>query len=387
MKKKALFLSHIPPFPKIGGDRIRIAQSLCLLADICDVDVAYISHDKRSQPIKDYEPRIGEEHVFFAAPLTRYLRAMLTLFNRKPEAVNHFNDRHLRRFVESRAGSYDFVFCASPVMAQYAGCFKKKVLDMTDSLTMNYNTLGETSASALKRLFYRADARRMERYESLCAQTFDSVAYISEADRSYLPGGNKCLLGNMVVLPAEESGLPPHKNRQGLVFVGKMDYAPNITAVDFFARKVMPKLRERDPDCRFTIVGASPVEDVKLLADLAGVEVSGFVPSVRPYYHNAALVVAPMLSGSGIQNKILEAMAYGCCVVTTPKGLEGIEELEEALVVLTPDPDAWAQTVANLLADPAQRERIGERARRMVSAKFGKESIRKQFSEFLRPVM
>ena len=138
--RKALFLSHVPPFPEVGGDRLRIAQSLRLLAELCHVDVAFISHDRKEWSLKPYVHNIGKEYCFYASRARRYGRALRTVFNRRPEVVNHFLDRRLRCFVESVADDYDFVFCASPVMAQYAfkAKFKGKVLDMTDSMTMNY---------------------------------------------------------------------------------------------------------------------------------------------------------------------------------------------------------------------------------------------------------
>jgi sugar transferase (PEP-CTERM/EpsH1 system associated) len=110
-----------------------------------------------------------------------------------------------------------------------------------------------------------------------------------------------------------------------LVFTGAMDYWPNIDAVDFFARSVLPEVRAACPDAGFWIVGSNPAKAVLDLEGLPGVTVTGRVPDVRPYLRHAALVVAPLRIARGIQNKVLEAMAMAKTVVATPQAAEGIE--------------------------------------------------------------
>ena len=162
-----------------------------------------------------------------------------------------------------------------------------------------------------------------------------------------------------------------------------MDYEPNAAASSFFAREVMPLIRRDIPDVTFTIAGKSPSAKVRELAALRGVCVTGFVESLTPLYRDCALVVAPMLSGSGVQNKILQALACGCCVVTTSKGAEGIEQLSDSLVVCKADPDTMAASVVQLLDNPEKRRKIGELGRRQVSEGFGRERTDEQYRKFL----
>ena len=386
--RKALFLSHVPPFPEVGGDRLRIAQSLRLLAELCHVDVAFISHDRKEWSLKPYVHNIGKEYCFYASRARRYGRALRTVFNRRPEVVNHFLDRRLRCFVESVADDYDFVFCASPVMAQYAfkAKFKGKVLDMTDSMTMN-NRQAALVARGLGRLWYESESRRMRRYEARCAGEFDNVAYISELDMDYLPGGSKCVVGNAVAAVDSADCCRYTPTSFNIVFVGKMNYEPNVRAAVFFATEVFPQVRDIVPQSRFYIVGSNPLPEIKTLAGIEGVEVTGFVPSVHPYYADAAVVVAPMLSGSGIQNKILEALAHGCCVLTSPKGFEGIERLDDVLTVVGPYAGKWVDATAALLTDRAKARALGEAAAVRVMEEFGKDKIREEFRNFLSPVL
>lgn len=376
--KKVLFLSHVPPFPEIGGDRVRIAQSLRLLSEICEVDVAFLSHHRTEQSVKAYLPAIRDERCFYVPRRRRYMRILKTLFNRRPMVANHFCDKSLMRHVHAVAGNYDAVFCASAVMAQYAVGARRRILDMTDSLTMNYRHAAEASCG-MRRLLYNIDAARMERYERLCVETFDAVLYISANDAAYVPGGRKFVVGNAVNAVAPDKHCLYLPDSKTVLFVGKMDYEPNVLAVEFFAREVLPLVRRNEPACRFVIAGASPSERVRALDSLDGVDVTGFVPSLTPYYARAALVVAPMLSGSGIQNKILQAMAYGCPVLTTPKGFEGIERLADALRVIQPEASPWTDAVGSMLADASGREELGRAAARRVQEEFGPEKIRAEF--------
>ncbi len=384
--KKALFLSHKPPFPEIGGDRRRIAQSLRLLTELYDVDIAYISNNKNAAPMKDSLPGINGERKFYASQFDRLMRASRTLFNSRSLVENLFLDRALLSYVKEVAGEYDLIFCASPVMATYAmqDGVKHKVLDMTDSLTLNYENAAR-QAKGWRKHFYHVEARRMRRFESRCREVFESIAYISEIDRDFL--GKKVdglhIVHNSVpdfdLLPA-----PSGRDRNMITFVGKMDYEPNIVATTFFAREVMPLLHQEHPDARFVIVGANPTPGVRALASLPGVGVTGLVPTISPYYLESAVVVAPMLSGSGVQNKILEALAHGCAVVTTGIGLEGIECLVDVLTVVEPDPQKWAEEISRILKNPDSVTGKRTAAPRRVEEEFGLSRVRKQFQEFLK---
>src|SRR5262249_18577619 len=109
------------------------------------------------------------------------------------------------------------------------------------------------------------------------------------------------------------------------IFVGNMDYYPNIEAAVSFATNIWPQLRSRIRDTRLAIVGANPTTAVHTLSRIPGVTVTGTVPDVRPYYGNALAAIVPLRTGGGTRLKILEAMAASVPVVSTPMGAEGLE--------------------------------------------------------------
>lgn len=384
MKKRILLLSHIPPYPAVGGDHIRICQTVDFLTRHFRVDLAYISHRQETQSQKSFNSSIENEFCFYVPPVTKVLQAARTLINKRALAVNLYDNRALRQFMSARAHDYDCIFCASAVMAQYAMRINdvKAFLDMTDSLALNRESNAVLSKGIRQRIL-KEEALRLARYETEALKHFYRTAYISDVDAAFIHEGNKCIIGNSV-FPIDEADCCRHnQSSHNIVFVGIMNYEPNVTAVNFFAREVMPLIRRSIADASFTIAGKSPSPKVKELASLDGVTVSGFVESLTPLYRDYALVVAPMLTGSGVQNKILQAMAHGCCVLTTPKGTEGIMQLSDALVVCKPDAQVMADAVIRLINQTDERKRIGELARNRVSEEFGQARTDAQYRLFL----
>jgi glycosyltransferase involved in cell wall biosynthesis len=137
-----------------------------------------------------------------------------------------------------------------------------------------------------------------------------------------------------------------------IAFVGAMSFPPNVAAARWFTRDVLPRIRQANPDVTFTIVGRDPTPAVLALADDPAVTVTGAVDDVRPFLARAAVVVAPMVSGSGIKNKVLEAMAMGRPVAATSLAAEGVVAEAGRDLVVADGPAAFAAAVASILADP-----------------------------------
>lgn len=167
-----------------------------------------------------------------------------------------------------------------------------------------------------------------------------------------------------------------------MTFIGKMDYEPNVLAVEYFCKEILPDIMKQIPDVKFCIVGARPDKRVLSLNTLQNVEVTGFVESVEPFLKDSAIIVAPMLTGSGIQNKIIQAMAYGCCVVTTAIGAEGLSQHESGLSICNNRED-WINTLVRCLNDREFRIKKGKESRKYIESTMSKDIVRKQFLSFI----
>jgi len=188
-------------------------------------------------------------------------------------------------------------------------------------------------------------------------------------------------VGNYTDIP-HAGKLCSHTGQNTLVFVGKMDYDPNIVAMTWFVRKVFPELLKDNPVLKLLIVGAFPHPKVLRLAEEnKNVEVTGMVESIEPYYNKLTIFIAPMLTGAGVQNKIIQAMSYSCCVATTPTGAEGLNIRNNEIAILNGKQE-WVDGLKSLLKSPATRVEMGIKARQYVIANLSPESIEKEFWNF-----
>jgi glycosyltransferase involved in cell wall biosynthesis len=154
----------------------------------------------------------------------------------------------------------------------------------------------------------------------------------------------------------------------GLIFTGAMDYLPNIDAVHHFCAAILPLVRRELPSTRFYVVGLNPPAAVRRLGEIPGVVVTGTVPDVRPYYERAAVCVAPLRIGRGVQNKVLQAMAMGLPVVASTVAHRGLEAQPGRHLLVEDEPAAFAARVVALLRDPGAGHALGRQARAFVES-------------------
>jgi sugar transferase (PEP-CTERM/EpsH1 system associated) len=164
-----------------------------------------------------------------------------------------------------------------------------------------------------------------------------------------------------------------------IAFTGQMDYAPNVDAVNYFAAEVLPHI----PEAHFAIVGRRPTSAVKRLAALDRVTVTGAVEDVRTWLAAADVVVAPLRIARGVQNKVLEAMAMGRPVVTSPAAFEGIDAVDGRDLVVADGPAEEARAIQTLLADPVCAANMGKAARRRMEEAYRWETRLRPLAEIV----
>jgi polysaccharide biosynthesis protein PslH len=173
-----------------------------------------------------------------------------------------------------------------------------------------------------------------------------------------------------------------------LVFTGSMDWLPNVDAVTYFARQILPRLRTELPGVRLWVVGRKPLPALAALArEHPEIVVTGTVEDVRPHIARARIYVVPLRIGGGTRMKIFEAMAMGKAVVSTRVGAEGLPVTDGHDIVLADEPEALARQIVDLARDQARRRALGEAARRLVTENFTWDVVAKRFGEICRDVV
>jgi glycosyltransferase involved in cell wall biosynthesis len=155
-------------------------------------------------------------------------------------------------------------------------------------------------------------------------------------------------------------------HRPVIVFTGAMDYYANIDGMVWFTKEVLPLIKREIPNVQFFIVGSNPTKEVIELSGKNGVTVTGFVSDTRQYLRRATIAVVPLRIARGIQNKILEAMAMGIPVVTTPQAFEGIEAKPGRDLILGENVGRIAEVVIKLIKEVSLRKCLGDNARRVI---------------------
>jgi len=147
------------------------------------------------------------------------------------------------------------------------------------------------------------------------------------------------------------------------IFWGRLDFGPNIQALQWFCKQVWPMVRQAVPSARFTILGFNPGPEIRALAADPSVSLMADVPDLREAAQRHALVVLPMVSGGGVKNKLLEAAAMGLPIVCTPLATQGLKAVDDASLQIASEPVAFAATMTKLWSDEAQRAAIGAASR------------------------
>jgi sugar transferase (PEP-CTERM/EpsH1 system associated) len=373
-----LFLAHRVPYPPTKGDKIRSWHLLSGLARRCTVHLGTFVDDAADWADLDRLRAVCGEMCL--RPLARHgalVRAATGVLHGAPLTTGYYRDRTLGKWARGLAARrrLDAVFVYSSSMAQYASGTAlrfdgRRVIDFCDVDSDKWRQYS-ASHSRPARWIYAREARLLERCERRTTQTFDAALVSAEPEaallRRIVPDAAeriRVLANGVDAGYFDPSGAWPSPYPAGscaVVFTGAMDYHANVDAVRWFAEAAWPAIRAASPHSLFAIVGAKPVPQVRALAAMPGVLVTGRVADIRPYLAHAAVVVAPLRIARGVQNKVLEALAMARPVVATANAVQGIPGAVQSGVCVRDSGEALAAAVIERLASGAAAAVEGRR--------------------------
>jgi len=240
--------------------------------------------------------------------------------------------------------------------------------DAVDYLSVLYAQAARSSSSLSLRLISRFEAPRLSVYERWLTQQFPATIVISSNDLTLFQQNNP--VADRIHLAPTGVPIKPLPDGQTrapkrLIITGTLNYHPNIASVLYFVNEIWPLIRQREPDIHLQLVGANPVPAIKALQE-DHIEITGFVPSITSYLERATIALAPVVYGSGMQIKVLEAFLTATPLVATSVALRGLGVRHEEHVLVADTSVDFAAAVLRLLADPDLRARIGTAGRQYV---------------------
>jgi len=372
---RMLFLSTRLPFPPIGGERLRPFYFIKYLALHWKITIlSFFDSGQEKEAAKSYMHDIpGLEICHLSLPRARsYLQSAVGFFSPKPIEIAYYADRQMHRLVQKqiKATEHDLIFCHLLRMAPYVQDIQgiKKVLDISDALSLRYKISSRYRKGPFK-FIESLESRRLEQYEPSVAEKFDLNLISSDIDKDYL----KTKLG-IPRLEIVENGIEPEMInqpgaggiRQKIVFFGNLRIFHNVDAVRYFYRRIFPLVRVKIKEAQLVIVGANIPRCILKLRQDKAVSVFTDVADIRDYVEDASVSVAPMRIAVGIQNKILQSMAYGVPVVTTTLGLGGIKAKPGREVLVADTPEEFARQIITLMQDHSLRSDVIENARNLI---------------------
>jgi len=268
--------------------------------------------------------------------------------------------------------NFDAIICTSSAMAEYIYKSKNlKLLPKQPVLLMDFMDLDSdkwqqysNSSKIPMKWIYQREAKILLNYEQQITRDFDTSFFIADAEVNLFKQqstsvGKVLTMGNGMdtdsFIPAPTA---PQNEAPVFLFTGVMDYKPNVDAVVWFVEKVWSAIITKYPKAKFIIAGMKPSAQVKELEKLTGIDVTGFVDDILPYYHRSDYFVAPFRIARGVQNKVLQAFACGLPVISTTMGAEGIDCKVEKDILIANTADEFLQCVERLEHDKPLKEKL-----------------------------
>jgi polysaccharide biosynthesis protein PslH len=372
--KLLVLLSRIP-YPLEKGDKLRAWHQLIELSKEHEIHLLCL-YDSKIHPdaYEKLKPYCKEIQFYQLSKIGIAARLFLALFTNKPFQVHYFHSyfiqRKINRYVERIKP--DHVFAQLIRVSEYVKNIHHipKTLDYMDALSKGMERRIAKS-KGITRIFQRKEAKRLLEYENLIFDYFENKTIISLQDRNHIyhPDQKKISIVRNGVDTSYFSASPIPK-KFDLLFNGNMSYPPNVDCALFIANEILPLLDSKGIKVKFLISGASPINSIKNLEANPAITVSGWKEDIRNAYDESRIFIAPMQIGTGLQNKLLEAMAMGLPCITTQLANNALDAKPGEEILIGNTPQEIVEQIDLLLTDKNLYQKLAANGRKMVVEKY-----------------
>jgi len=392
---KVLILSTWFPYPQNQGSKIRAYHLIRALAR--DHELALISFE--DQPIQDE----WLEHISRFCQLIKILpekpfiypkiKKLIGFLSPYPATVFAGYNKNMESLVLQTAQEWkpDIVFAFTFVTAPYALKLNgvKRIVDIDNLLAVMLKEDIQFAKNLFQKFRRLLAFKKMSNYEDKVYLPFDRCLVVSKLDIQRVQNYTKIQANQLIKVPNGVDLDVNHpsslaKVEDQLIYNGALTYFPNFDAMNYFMNEIFPIILRSKPNVKVIITGKTEGVNISIFPFKEHIKFTGYVDDIRPLVSSSQICVVPLRQGAGTRLKILEAMALGTAVVSTSKGAEGLEVMDQDNVILANTPEAFANAVIFLLNNPKARSNLEQNALEIVRNEYDWEKIENKFADDLR---
>ena len=364
------------PYPLEKGDKLRAYHQIRELSKNHEIHLCCLT-DRPILP--EWKAEIGQHcaslHIYKLKKPLIYWNTAIKLFSDKPYQVGYFYQAGIARKINQTIQSIqpDHIYCQLIRTAEYVKNILDipKTIDYQDALSKGMFRRAEGAKGIYKRMFL-SEGRRLSAYENRIFDYFNNHVIISEQDRELInhPSNKEIKIVENGISQEFFNYLNDRKPSFELVFTGNMNYPPNIQCAEYIVNEIMPKL---PAETKLLLAGASPHQRIKDLEIEGKIKVTGWIDDIRDAYASGKVFVAPLFIGTGLQNKLLEAMAMGVPCITTSLANNALGATANQQILIAESQDEFVNHIQDVLNDTALYEQISEKGKQFVQENFSWE--------------
>lgn len=374
------------PYPLEKGDKLRAYNQIRCLAKNHEIHLCAINDVKlRKSDVEALRPYCDSIHVINISKPGILYNIAKAFVKGKPLQVGYFYSSKGQRKIRKLLNEIqpDHIYCQLIRVADYVRYQPiAKTLDYQDVFSKGAERRSKTAPFFLRPLL-RFEYRRLLTYERDIFDYFDNKTIISVPDRDLIPHPDREQIAVVINGVDTDFFTPLDRPKEyDIVFTGNMGYAPNVNAAEFLAKEILPRVQEKRPGTTLTLAGATPHASVLALKN-EHVQVTGWVEDIRECYASARLFIAPMKIGTGLQNKLLEAMAMKIPSITSPLANQALNARHGEEILVGDTAEEFANLILEVLNNKELARNLSEKGHRFIHENYNWSAATRLLEEIM----